>query len=82
MARCGNAKILKLPNISAPVPQLKECVKELQGKGYALPEFPEGPKDDKEKEIKSLYSKVLGSAVSPVLQEGSSDRRAAVPVKE
>jgi len=82
LAQSGNAKIIKLPNISASIPQLKECIKELQGKGYALPDFPEVPKDDKEKEIKALYSKALGSAVNPVLREGNSDRRSAVPVKE
>lgn len=78
----GEANIIKLPNISASVPQLKECIKELQSHGYALPDFPEDPKDDKEKGIKARYAKALGSAVNPVLREGNSDRRAAVPVKE
>jgi len=82
LAQSGKAIIIKLPNVSASVPQLKECIKELQGQGYALPEYPEEPKDDKEKEIKARYAKVLGSAVNPVLREGNSDRRAAVPVKE
>merc|ERR1719506_1100802 len=79
LAQSGQANIIKLPNVSASLPQLKECIKELQGKGYALPE---NPKDDKEKDIKARYSKVLGSTVNPVLREGNSDRRAAVPVKE
>ena len=82
LAQCGNANIIKLPNVSASVPQLKECILELQGKGYALPDYPEQPEDDKEKAIKERYGKALGSAVNPVLREGNSDRRAAVPVKE
>merc|ERR1711937_559980 len=82
LAQSGQAMIIKLPNISASIPQLKECIKELQSQGYALPDFPENPKDDKEKDIKARYAKVLGSAVNPVLREGNSDRRAAVPVKE
>merc|ERR1719506_2870833 len=82
LAQSGRANIIKLPNVSASLPQLKECIKELQGKGYALPDYPENPKDDKEKDIKARYSKVLGSTVNPVLREGNSDRRAAVPVKE
>merc|ERR1719506_801689 len=82
LAQSGQANIIKLPNVSASLPQLKECIKELQGKGYALPDYPENPKDDKEKDIKARYSKVLGSTVNPVLREGNSDRRAAVPVKE
>jgi isocitrate dehydrogenase len=82
LAQSGNAKIIKLPNISASIPQLKECIKELQEKGYALPDFPENPQNDEEKKVKALYSKVLGSAVNPVLREGNSDRRAAVPVKK
>ena len=76
-----NANIIKLPNISASVPQLKECIAELQSQGYDLPDFPEDPQSDEEKEILRVYSKVLGSAVNPVLREGNSDRRAAVPVK-
>jgi len=82
LAQSGKANIIKLPNISASVPQLKECIKELQAQGYALPDYPEDPKDDKEKDIKARYGKVVGSAVNPVLREGNSDRRAAVPVKE
>ncbi|CAJ1430327.1 unnamed protein product [Effrenium voratum] len=76
------ANIIKLPNVSASIPQLKECIAELQAKGYKIPNYPEDPKDDKEKDIKARYAKVLGSAVNPVLREGNSDRRAAVPVKE
>jgi isocitrate dehydrogenase len=82
LCQSGNANVIKLPNISASIPQLKECIKELQGQGFAVPDYPEDPKDDKEKEIKARYGKVLGSAVNPVLREGNSDRRAAVPVKE
>jgi isocitrate dehydrogenase len=82
LAQSGKANIIKLPNISASLPQLKECIKELQAAGYALPEYPEVPQNDKEKEIKARYGKVLGSTVNPVLREGNSDRRAAVPVKE
>jgi isocitrate dehydrogenase len=76
------ANIIKLPNISASVNQLINAVKELQSKGYAIPDFPENPKTDKEKEIRQRYSKVLGSAVNPVLREGNSDRRAPKAVKE
>merc|ERR1719218_546918 len=82
LAQNGQANIIKLPNISASVPQLKECIAELQKQGYALPDYPDAPKDDKEKDIKARYGKVLGSTVNPVLREGNSDRRAAVPVKE
>ncbi|MDD2700361.1 MAG: NADP-dependent isocitrate dehydrogenase [Sideroxydans sp.] len=75
------ANIIKLPNISASIPQLKAAIKELQAKGYKVPDFPDEPKNDAEKEIKARYGKVLGSAVNPVLREGNSDRRAAVSVK-
>jgi isocitrate dehydrogenase len=75
------ANIIKLPNISASVPQLKEAIKELQGKGYNLPDYPENPQTEEEKEINARYSKVLGSAVNPVLREGNSDRRAPLSVK-
>jgi len=75
------ANIIKLPNISASVPQLKEAIRELQGKGYKLPDYPEAPKTDAEKEIQTRYAKVLGSAVNPVLREGNSDRRAPLSVK-
>ncbi|HCV77857.1 MAG TPA: NADP-dependent isocitrate dehydrogenase, partial [Pseudomonas sp.] len=75
------ANIIKLPNISASVPQLKAAIKELQGQGYALPDYPDEPKDDKEKDVKARYDKVKGSAVNPVLREGNSDRRAPLSVK-
>jgi isocitrate dehydrogenase len=76
------ANIIKLPNISASIPQLKAAIKELQSQGYHVPDFPEDPKTDAEKEIKARYGKVLGSAVNPVLREGNSDRRAAASVKQ
>ncbi len=75
------ANIIKLPNISASVPQLKEAIAELQAKGYALPSYPEAPTTDAEREIKSRYDRVKGSAVNPVLREGNSDRRAPNAVK-
>ena len=75
------ANIIKLPNISASIPQLKEALQELQQQGYALPDYPESPQDEKEKEIQARYSKILGSAVNPVLREGNSDRRAPASVK-
>ena len=75
------ANIIKLPNISASIPQLIEAIKELQAKGYDVPSYPEEPKTDAEKAIKERYAKVLGSAVNPVLREGNSDRRAAASVK-
>ncbi|HUN69790.1 MAG TPA: NADP-dependent isocitrate dehydrogenase [Burkholderiales bacterium] len=75
------ANIIKLPNISAPVGQLTAAIKELQAKGYKLPDFPENPKTDEENKIRARYSKVLGSAVNPVLREGNSDRRAPPAVK-
>jgi isocitrate dehydrogenase len=74
--------IIKLPNVSASIPQLKECISELQSQGYKVPNYPEAPKDDAEKEIQNRYKKILGSAVNPVLREGNSDRRAAKAVKE
>ena len=76
------ANIIKLPNISASVPQLKAAIAELQAKGYALPDFPETPATDAEKDAKARYSKVMGSAVNPVLREGNSDRRAPKAVKD
>jgi isocitrate dehydrogenase len=76
------ANIIKLPNISASVPQLVAAVKELQGKGYKLPDFPADPKTNEEKEIRTRYANCLGSAVNPVLREGNSDRRAPKAVKE
>jgi isocitrate dehydrogenase len=77
----ADANIIKLPNISASVPQLKEAIAELQKAGFALPDFPEQPQTESEKKIRELYNKVLGSAVNPVLREGNSDRRAASAVK-
>jgi isocitrate dehydrogenase len=77
-----DANIIKLPNISASVPQLKAAVAELQAKGYKLPDYPENPSTDAEQEIKARYAKVMGSAVNPVLREGNSDRRAPKAVKE
>ncbi|HLP01230.1 MAG TPA: NADP-dependent isocitrate dehydrogenase [Opitutaceae bacterium] len=76
------ANIIKLPNISASVPQLKEAIAELQARGYALPDYPETPKTDAEKDAKARYDRVKGSAVNPVLREGNSDRRAPKAVKD
>jgi len=81
LATAPEANIIKLPNISASIPQLKAAIKELQGQGYKLPDYPEDPKNDKEKEIKARYDKIKGSAVNPVLREGNSDRRAPLSVK-
>ena len=75
------ANIIKLPNVSASVPQLKAAIKELQSQGYKIPDFPENPQNDAEKELKVRFGKILGSAVNPVLREGNSDRRAALSVK-
>ena len=77
-----DANIIKLPNISASVPQLTAAIKELQAKGYALPDYPDDPKTDEEKAIRARYAKCIGSAVNPVLREGNSDRRAPRAVKE
>ncbi len=77
-----DANVIKLPNISASVPQLKEAIRELQGQGYALPDYPEDPKTDEERQIQAAYDRVKGSAVNPVLREGNSDRRAPKAVKE
>jgi isocitrate dehydrogenase len=82
LAKTPAANIIKLPNISASVPQLKTAIAELQSHGYAIPDFPEEPETDVEKETRARYGKVLGSAVNPVLREGNSDRRVATPVKE
>ncbi|MDE4454538.1 NADP-dependent isocitrate dehydrogenase [Psychrobacter sp. DAB_AL62B] len=76
-----NTNIIKLPNVSASIPQLKACIKELQDKGYAIPDFPDDPKTDEETEIRQRYGKSLGSSVNPVLREGNSDRRAPKAVK-
>ncbi len=81
IAKTPEANIVKLPNISASVPQLKAAIKELQSKGYALPDYPEEPKSEEEKNIKAKYDKIKGSAVNPVLREGNSDRRAPLAVK-
>ena len=81
LAKTPNANIIKLPNISASVPQLTAAIKELQAQGYALPNYPEEPKTETEKDIQARYSKVLGSAVNPVLREGNSDRRVSSSVK-
>lgn len=81
LAKTPEANIIKLPNISASVPQLKAAIKELQEQGYKVPDYPEDPKTDADKEIKARYAKVLGSAVNPVLREGNSDRRAPLSVK-
>ena len=81
LANTPEANIIKLPNISASIPQLKEAIAELQSQGFALPNFPEDAKTDEEKAIKAKYAKVLGSAVNPVLREGNSDRRAPKAVK-
>ena len=82
LAKTPEANIVKLPNISASVPQLKEAINELQGHGYNIPNFPEDPKTDDERKVNKIYAKVLGSAVNPVLREGNSDRRVAAPVKQ
>ncbi|BBB26357.1 NADP-dependent isocitrate dehydrogenase [Amphritea japonica] len=76
-----HANIVKLPNISASIPQLKACIEELQSQGYDIPNYPEAPKSDEESQIQARYSKILGSAVNPVLREGNSDRRAPGAVK-
>ncbi|MGW0880293.1 NADP-dependent isocitrate dehydrogenase [Streptomyces sp. NPDC002671] len=81
LAKTPEANIVKLPNISASIPQLKAAVAELQGKGYALPDYPDDPKSDEEREIRARYDKIKGSAVNPVLREGNSDRRAPASVK-
>jgi isocitrate dehydrogenase len=81
LALTPDANIIKLPNISASVPQLKEAIKELQGKGYNVPDYPEVAKDDGEKAVQARYARVLGSAVNPVLRQGNSDRRSPLSVK-
>ena len=82
LAKTPEGNIIKLPNISASIPQLQATIKELQEKGYDIPSYPEEAKTDEEKELQKRFSKVLGSAVNPVLREGNSDRRAAVSVKK
>lgn len=81
LARQPDTNIIKLPNISASIPQLIAAITELQGHGYALPDYPATPSNDKEEAIKAIYAKILGSAVNPVLREGNSDRRAPAAVK-
>src|SRR5690606_15916206 len=81
LATTPEANIIKLPNISASIPQLKSAISELQANGYPVPKYPEEPKTEEEKAIKAQYAKVLGSAVNPVLREGNSDRRAPRAVK-
>ncbi len=82
LAKTPKANIVKLPNISASMPQLREAIAELQAKGHALPEYPDAPSTDAERDIKARYDRVKGSAVNPVLREGNSDRRAPNAVKE
>jgi isocitrate dehydrogenase len=82
LALTPEANIVKLPNISASIPQLQEAIKELQAHGYNLPDYPEDPKNDAEKELQERFAKVLGSAVNPVLRQGNSDRRAPESVKQ
>src|SRR6201994_2256183 len=81
LAERPEANIVKLPNISASVPQLKAAIKELQGQGYAVPDYPEAPKSPEETEIRAKYGKVVGSVANPVLRQGNSDRRAPLSVK-
>eukprot|EP00392_Amoebophrya_sp_AT5.2_P018562 g19124.t1 len=81
LCKTPEANIIKLPNISASIPQLLACIKELNEQGFAVPAYPEDPKDEKEEETKARYAKVLGSAVNPVLRQGNSDRRVADAVK-
>ena len=82
LTQVPTANIIKLPNISATIPQLNAAIKELQEKGYKIPDYPDEPRNDQEKALKERFSKVLGSAVNPVLREGNSDRRAAASVKK
>ncbi|MBZ0166824.1 MAG: NADP-dependent isocitrate dehydrogenase, partial [Candidatus Omnitrophica bacterium] len=81
LVKTSEANVIKLPNISASIPQLQAAIKELQDKGYAIPDYPEEPKTEEEKALQARFAVVLGSAVNPVLREGNSDRRAAVSVK-
>lgn len=82
LVKLDGANVIKTPNISASIPQLKACIKELQSKGYNVPNYPDEPQNDSEKAIKEKYAKVLGSAVNPVLRQGNSDRRSTKAVKE
>ncbi|ALO67897.1 isocitrate dehydrogenase [Arthrobacter alpinus] len=81
LAKSPDANIVKLPNISASIPQLKAAIAELQGQGFALPDYPDDPSTDEEKDVRARYDKIKGSAVNPVLREGNSDRRAPLSVK-
>ncbi|WP_433890622.1 NADP-dependent isocitrate dehydrogenase [Streptomyces sp. CA-111067] len=81
LAKTPGANIIKLPNVSASIPQLKAAVAELQAQGYALPDYPDDPKSDKDRDVRARYDRVKGSAVNPVLREGNSDRRAPASVK-
>jgi isocitrate dehydrogenase len=81
LAKAPEANIIKLPNVSASIPQLKAAIVELREQGYALPDYPDDPKTDEDKDVRARYAKVLGSAVNPVLREGNSDRRAPASVK-
>ena len=82
LVKTPEANVIKLPNVSASVPQMQDAIAELQAKGYALPDYPENPSDDAEKVIRQRYDAIKGSAVNPVLREGNSDRRAAIAVKK
>ena len=82
LATRPEANIIKLPNVSASIPQLKAAIEELQAKGYALPDYPDEPADDAEREARARYDRIKGSAVNPVLREGNSDRRAPASVKQ
>ena len=82
LVKRSDANLIKTPNISASIPQLKAAIKELQDKGYMLPNYPDEPKNDEELQIKTKYQKVLGSAVNPVLRQGNSDRRSTKAVKD
>src|SRR5436309_5395019 len=82
LAKTPDANIIKLPNISASVPQLKAAIGELQEKGYDVPDYPDDPSDDEQRDVRARYDRVKGSAVNPVLREGNSDRRAPASVKE
>jgi isocitrate dehydrogenase len=82
LAKTPDANIIKLPNISASIPQLKAAIQELQAKGYDLPDYPDAPQSDAEREVQARYDKIKGSAVNPVLREGNSDRRAPAAVKQ
>ena len=81
LAKTPEANIIKLPNISASVPQLKAAIEELQEQGYDIPDYPDDPADDEQREVRARYDRVKGSAVNPVLRQGNSDRRAPASVK-